>query len=346
MRWPRRSHSATDLSVEPAAVRRRAAEAGMALDDAQLAAADALSRPSSTSGVYIWGPVGRGKSWLMDCYFDLLPTERKTRVHFHTFFTALHALLHRHGHRLDDALDDMLGDVEVVCFDEFQVDDPADGLFVRRLLDALLTRSVQLLVTSNHPPSGLMPNPLFHSMFADTIALIESAMLVVEVDAGVDYRTVETSGERTGFAAGRWVHAASASDTATAGLVWPEPTEAVVLSPNGHPVRALATRPRRGQVWFDFADLCATPTAPADYAAIADTFTWWVISGVPDPSEMEREPTRRFVHVVDVLYDRSLRTDLVTYSTAEHFLSRADSFTGPARTISRLHSLHRSAPPH
>lgn len=204
---------------------------------------------------------------------------------------------------------------------------------------------MQLIVTSNHPPSGLMPNPLFHSMFTDTIALIESAMLIVEVDAGVDYRTIETSGKRTGFAAGHWIHATSAADTAPAGFMWPEPTEAVMLSPNGHPVRALATRPY-GQVWFDFADLCARPTAPADYAAIADTFTWWVISGVPDPSEMEREPTRRFAHVVDVLYDRALRTDLVTYSTAEQFLSRAGSFSGPARTISRLHSLHRSAPPH
>ncbi|WP_235606338.1 cell division protein ZapE [Rhodococcus sp. PBTS 1] len=331
--------------MEPAAVRQRAAEAGMPLDASQLTAVDALSS-SGSSGVFLYGPVGRGKSWLMDCYFDLLPTEHKTRVHFHTFFAALHALLHRHGHRLDDALDDMLGDVAVVCFDEFQVDDPADGLFVRRLLDALLARSVRLIVTSNQPPSGLMPNPLFHSMFTDAIALIESAMLVVEVDTGVDYRTVESSRDRTGFATGRWIHAASVADAATAGLVWPEPTEAVVLTPNGHPVRALATRPRRGQVWFDFADLCATPTAPTDYAAVADVFTWWVISGVPDPSDMEREPTRRFVHVVDVLYDRSLRTDLVTCSTAEHFLSRAGSFTGPDRTISRLHSLHRSAPPH
>jgi cell division protein ZapE len=159
MRHPRK----LDNPVSAAAFRRAASAAGLELDASQLAAAEALEHAGS-SGVYLWGPVGRGKSWLMDTYLQLSPAPRKRRFHFHGFFTEPHTELHRTGHRLDDALENILGGLDVVCFDGFQVDDPADGIFVRRLLDALLARSSRLILTSNQPPHGLMPNPLFHSM--------------------------------------------------------------------------------------------------------------------------------------------------------------------------------------
>lgn len=325
------------------AILRAATDVGYTLDAAQLAAAGALERAGS-SGVYLWGPVGRGKSWLMDTYLHLMPAARTRRFHFHDFFSDLHTQLHLYGHRLDEALDRMVGGLDVVCFDEFSVDDPADGIFARRLLDALLARSTRLILTSNQPPQGLMPNPLFHSMFEPTIALIETSLRVVEVNGPVDYRTITTGLERLGFAAGRLLSPSTPAYLDSIDLAFPEVTDAVFLDPLGHSIRAL--RLGHGQVWFDFDDLCATPTSPADYAAVAANFPWWVISGVPTITEMDREPARRFAHVVDVLYDRSIRLDLIVEAPAYDFLSDAQGHEGFARTTSRLHQLADTAATH
>lgn len=337
MRLPGRSRYEL-ATVSAADMRRAASSAGLTMDAAQLSAADALERVGS-SGVYLWGPVGRGKSWLMDTYLELAPTSRKKRLHFHDFFAHLHTELHRHDHRLDAALDALLGGQEVLCFDEFQVDDPADGIFVRRLLELLLARPVRLILTSNQPPQGLMPNPLFHSTFESTIALIETSLEVVEVNGPVDYRTVTSGRNDCGFARGRWIFTADPAHLDSLGLPWPNSADAAVLTPHGHMIRALFAR--NNKVWFNFDDLCAQPTSAADYATIADDFPWWVVSGVPCLAEMGGEPPQRFAHLIDVLYDRGLRVDLISDSSACDFPLEAPAHANLARTTSRLHQLAR-----
>lgn len=307
---------------------------GFALDAAQTAAVQVLA--AGGENVYLWGPVGRGKSWLMATYFAALPARRKKRLHFHEFFRDLHRAIRRHHNDLDAALDELLHGLDVVCFDEFHVHDPADGVFVTRLLPALLARHIRVVLTSNYPPDGLLPNPLFHDDFVPTIRLIERATRVVTVDGPLDYRTVSRTS--TGFAAGWWVSPGGTEQSAGLGLTPPEGGGGV-LAPAGHPVRYLGASGRR--IWFDFAGLCENTTAPVDYLAVADRFTEWVIGDVPDLRTAGREPAQRFANVVDVLYDRDV-TPLFVATVPLRELAEGDRLpVDIARVLSRLGQLRR-----
>ncbi|MBY8855492.1 cell division protein ZapE [Nocardia sp. CA2R105] len=300
MRWTRRTvRSRRSGRVDVAVFHRAAAELGFTLDDAQRRAAAALA---SDRNLYLWGPVGRGKSWLMATYFAAVPTERKLRVHFHEFFRDLHRAIHRHGSDLSAALDDLLGERDVLCFDEFHVHDVADGKFISRLLAEILDRDLRVIVTSNYPPHSLLPNPLFHDDFLPTIELIERSLTVIAVAGPVDYRT--TADHETGFAAGWWVSPGAPEQLERLGLHPPSPDEFRTLVPAAHPIRV--RRATAAQLWIDFADLCENATAPVDYLALTHDFPMWVISGVPTLRDVGRESAQRFANVVDVLYDRDI----------------------------------------
>ena len=259
MRWrPRRPRRVDVPFVSRRVFDTAALEDGLVLDSAQGDAIDALLSAGSR-GVYLWGGVGRGKSWLMDVYFAALPTERKRRLHFHEFLADLHSAVRRHRCDLDAALDELLAGLDVVCLDEFHVHDPADGIFVGRLSAALFERNVLVVLTSNYPPDGLLPNPLFHEGFVPTIELIERSLTVVGVNGPVDYRTVRSRHD-TGFAAGAWISPGNDIQLSALGLHRPGTSERRVLRPAGHPLPAQRVRP--DCLWFDFRDLCGGTTAP------------------------------------------------------------------------------------
>ncbi|WP_430331187.1 cell division protein ZapE [Rhodococcus sp. ACT016] len=312
---------------------------GFALDARQRHAAAELEAADGR-WVYLWGPVGRGKSWLMDTYFAAVPTDHKLRVHFHGFFLALHSSITKHRYDLRTGLDALLGDVRLLCFDEFHVHDIGDAKFLERLLPALLDRGVMLVVTSNHPPEALLPNPLFHDAFVPTIALIERTMTVVTVDGAQDYRTV-TGPHDTGFAAGILATGGDPGQLERLGLTRPLPGESRLLRPSGHPIEALRTDP--DCLWFRFADLCGATTAPADYLALARSYGNWVVSEVPTLQDAGRDASQRFVNLVDVLYDNDIP---VVFLADEQFFE-ATGIDCPAadieRVTSRLRQL-RSAP--
>ncbi|PTR28642.1 cell division protein ZapE [Rhodococcus sp. OK519] len=335
MRWPWRvSHP--DLSVPAAAFDRAAQTQGFTIDHAQQ---QAISRLQNTSGrgTYLWGPVGRGKSWLMATYFAALPTEHKRRVHFHEFFRELHTAIRRHHNDLDAALDSILDGVHVLCFDEFHLHDIADAKFVERLLPDLFDRHVALVVTSNYPPHRLLPNPLFHESFTPTIELIEQSLEIVEVDGQQDYRT--ESRHVSGFASGRWMTPGDADQLAGLGLEHPGPDELRTLTPCGHPLVAL--RAEAHCLWFDFRDLCEHTTAPADYLALASRYDRWTLSGIPDLAHAGREPTQRFANLVDVLYDK----DVPAVFLAECSLDSLTTAETPPADIDRILSRLRQLQP-
>ncbi|CAM2771163.1 cell division protein ZapE [Prescottella defluvii] len=285
--------------------------------------------------MYLWGPVGRGKTWLVSTYFAALPTEHKRRVHFHEFFRELHTEIRRHRNDLDAALAAMLDGVEVLCFDEFHVHDIADAKFVERLLPTLSARQVTLVVTSNYPPHRLLPNPLFHDTFTPTIELIEQSLEVVVVDGPRDYRT--GSDHAAGFSAGHWVVPADAEQLALLGLGRPDPTERRTMSPCGHPIVALRAEP--DYLWLDFADVCEHTTAPSDYLALAALFDRWVISGIPDLAHTGHEAAQRFANLVDVLYDRDVQATFLARRSLDSLTTTGQLPVDIDRILSRLGQL-------
>ncbi|WP_407444507.1 cell division protein ZapE [Rhodococcus sp. (in: high G+C Gram-positive bacteria)] len=307
-----------------------AAELGFALDDAQRRAVATLA--DVDRNVYLWGPAGRGKSWLMATYFAATPTDRKRRVHFHEFFRDLHLAIRRHRSNLSAALDELLSDVDLLCFDEFHVHDPADGKFIARLMPALLDRHIRVVLTSNYPPRSLLPNPLFHDDFLPTIELIERSLTVVEIDGALDYRTMSRHGD--GFAAGWWVTPGTAEQRARLGLRSPHPDERKILTPAGYPVHV--RRVADHSLWFDFGELCGTSTAPVDYLALARRHSEWVIEGVPDLRTAGREPAQRFANLVDVLYDRDVTPFFLAATSVDVVADGARLPVDIARTVSRL----------
>ncbi|MFF3227834.1 cell division protein ZapE [Nocardia suismassiliense] len=270
---------------------------------------DRRGRPvKGRRGVYLWGRPGRGKTMVMDRFFAGVGSDRKRRFHFHQFFVRLHEAAHATG-SIDAAVAALLGDARLVCFDEFHVHDIGDAMLIARMLDALFARRVTLVVTSNYPPEQLLPNPLFHDSFLPTIARIAADLEVVSVDGPVDYRTRadRTITRSAGFAAGayRIVSAELPHDTP------PLPVE----HPNGEELTADSVSVQIGTrrltalsaddttLTIEFAALCGTSTAAADYVELSQRFGRWIICDVPPLHDVPPDWAMRFVNVVDVLYD-------------------------------------------
>jgi len=310
------------------AVRQAAEAESLVLDGAQLAVLPLLDRAgaaaisgedATVSSVYLWGPPGRGKTWLLDAFYDSVPVAGKRRLHFHDFFRELHARTFegygRKGYAQQSAfaagLDALLGDARLLCFDEFHVNGPADAAFVTRLLRQVVERGIVLVATSNYAPHELLPDPMFHHLFEPGIELITTRLQVAALDGELDYRSARPRG-RSGFAAGHHLREPDEAALESAGLRTPEPEEAAVLAPGS--VALKAARAADGQLWFTFAELCGTRSAASDYLALARDYRHWVVSGVPDTTHEDPNAWQRFGNLVDVLYDAGCRLDVLGFS--------------------------------
>ncbi|MET8539956.1 cell division protein ZapE [Kitasatospora sp. NPDC004799] len=335
---------------------RAAHRRGFTLSPAQEAAAERLGRLAGELArpawrlrrpprhLYLWGPVGRGKSWLVDTFLDGLPTPHKRRLHFHDFFRRLHEGVAQHdtaprrsardGAAVDRAVDDLLGDCRILVFDEFHAHDAGDAMLVARLFRTLLDRRITLVTTSNYPPAGLMPDPLYHHLFEPTIRLIEERMDVLDVAGPVDFRRpaqdrptqdrptqdrpVQDQPPRDQpprdlrFATGAVLRP---GQEAAAGLTPPGPGEAAPVTAHHRELPARAVREGAGEaeglVWFGFDALCEGRTAVPDYLALAERFPTLVLDGVPPLTEASADGRQRFANLVDVCCDRDVRLVLI-----------------------------------
>lgn len=302
-----------------------ASAAGFSLDPAQRDAIRLLA--SAARPLYLHGPAGRGKTWIMDVAYAAARATRKKRVHFHAFFPALHSAIFRNGHNLDAALDELVGDLELLCFDEFHVHDVADGVLVRRLLDALHERGIAMVVTSNYAPERLLPNPLFHGTFEPAIAAIRARFDVIEVDGGRDHRR---AGGTTGFAAGSWI----------TGSVVPAPTGSHVIRGE----REIVVRDVDERILHaTFSDLCDRPLGAADYARLAGLRAHWRLLAVPPLDSLTASAAQRFANLVDVAADRGVRIDFHAAGPVDALAETPVPPLDLARTLSRLRSLHHEA---
>ena len=256
-------------------------------------------------GLYLWGGVGRGKTYLMDWFFDSLQVPAKRRVHFHRFMRDVHdalAALPSQPDPLEVVAGQWRQGVQVLCLDEFIVTDIADAMILHRLLRALFARGMTMVMTSNTKPEFLYRNGLQRQLFLPAIALLETHTHVFELVGSVDYRLRSLTQAGVYFVG-------AAGDRCLADhfehLTGGHGAVADSFSVNGRTFRARRVGPDCS--WFDFRDLCGTPRAVADYIEIARLFHTVLLSGLPVLSAEHEASARRFVHLIDALYDHRIK---------------------------------------
>lgn len=301
----------------------------------------ARNRPRwpAVAGAYIWGRVGRGKTYLVDTFFDCLPFEHKTRVHFHTFMRRTHQALNRLEREVDPlklVARDWAAQYRVICLDEFHVGDITDAMLLANLLDALINDGVTLIATSNEAPQNLYRDGLQRERFLPAIALLEQRLDVFELAGEHDYRLRALSQApvyyRTGEGDSDWeltrMFAAIAPNEAIEG-------GHIEVDGRVIPVHSLAD----GIAWFDFDVLCRGARATGDYIEIARTHHTLIISDLPVLGNDDNDATRRLINLVDELYDRNV--NLIISAAAEpEGLYEGRRLAQPfLRTISRLREM-------
>lgn len=258
-------------------------------------------------GLYMWGGVGRGKTWLMDLFLASLPFKDKQRSHFHRFMHAVHDDLKKLGYRenpLELVAERTARHTRVLCFDEFFVADIADAMLLGTLFDALFRRGVTLVATSNVPPQSLYKDGLQRARFLPAIQLIEQHTEVINVDGGTDYRLRTLEHATTWFDAG-------APDT---GKRMEQLYTAIAGEP-GHAHQSLTVEHRKLQVyrlsgdvaWFEFRQLCDGPRGQNDYIELARCYHTVFLSNIPVLDAEHENQSRRFIALVDEFYDRSVK---------------------------------------
>ncbi|MCL4104179.1 UNVERIFIED_CONTAM: hypothetical protein GTU68_035041, partial [Idotea baltica] len=258
-------------------------------------------------GLYLWGGVGRGKTYLVDTFFDALPIERKTRVHFHRFMQRVHAQLHQlEGEKnpLELVANQLAAESVIICFDEFFVSDIADAMILGGLMEALFERGVSLVATSNIIPAKLYENGLQRQRFLPVIALIEKYTEVVNLDAGVDYRLralEQTELYHSPLDAQADIRLGESFDNLAPelGKHW----ERIEINSRYLTSRRVAD----DVVWFDFDELCDGPRSANDYIEIARIYHAVLISGVPAMGVEQDDQARRFITMIDEFYDRNVK---------------------------------------
>lgn len=300
------------------------------------------NRWNDVAGLYIWGGVGRGKTFLMDLFFETLEIEQKRRSHFHRIMQDVHLRLKELG-EIEDPLDrvarDIASDARVLCFDEFFVSDIGDAMILGRLLEGLFRRGVTLVATSNTRPDELYKDGLQRQRFLPAIDSLNAHTHVVHMDGDTDYRlrllrqagtylltTDETAPDRL---------RAFFDETASS-----EIREARELNINGRAIRA--RRCAKGVAWFDFVDLCDGPRGQADYIEIARWYPTVILSGIPELDATREDQARRFIALVDEFYDRRVKLIVAADRPVERLYSGGKLRFEFERTASRLLEMQSS----
>ncbi|MFV0277124.1 MAG: cell division protein ZapE [Parahaliea sp.] len=296
-------------------------------------------QPEPEVGLYFWGGVGRGKTYLVDTFYDCLPFGDKLRVHFHRFMQRVHAelkSLEGEKNPLEKVADRLAAQASVICFDEFFVTDIADAMILGGLMQALFARGVTLVATSNIVPSRLYENGLQRQRFLPAIALLERYTEVVNVDSGVDYR-LRTLRQAE-------LYHCPLGEEADASLR--QSFEHLALEPGQHweriPIngRYITCRRLAGEVaWFDFAELCEGPRSQNDYIELASDFQAVLISGVKALGRENDDTARRFINLVDEFYDRNVKLVLAAERPLLELYSGGRLAFEFQRTVSRLQEM-------
>ena len=300
-------------------------------------------------GLYVWGEVGRGKTMLMDLFYEALPLKAKRRAHFHAYMADVHERIHAWRQRLkagevtgDDPIKPVAAalaeEASVLCFDEFAVTDIADAMILGRLFGALFGHGVVVVATSNRPPDDLYKDGLNRALFLPFIELLKERAEVLRLDSRTDFR-LEKIGDSPVYFTPLGEEADAAMDdlfVRLTGGVAPKPTTLTVY---GHAVEVPAQA--SGVARFSFEDLCSKPLAASDFLAIARAYHTVFVDRIPRLVHERRNEARRFILLIDVLYERHVRLVASAEVAADDLYegqSGAETFEF-SRTASRLHEM-------
>jgi cell division protein ZapE len=292
-------------------------------------------------GLYLCGPVGRGKTMLMDLFFSAVSGVRKRRVHFHAFMLDVHDRIERERRAatrqpIVKVAADIAAEAHLLCFDEFQVNDIADAMILERLFTALIEAGAVVVATSNLAPRELYPHGLHRERLLPFIALLEDRLDLIGLDSGRDYRLARLGGRPV------YYHPLDAAAHLALEQCFAELTDGAAGAPAtiavmGRPLDV--PRAARGVAWFGFAELCAGPLAAADYLAIAERFAAVIVEGIPRLGRDDRDAARRLNILVDTLYDAHRLLIASAEVPPEAIYAEGDGVFEFRRTISRLHEM-------
>lgn len=295
-------------------------------------------------GLYIQGEVGRGKTMLMDLFCAHAGIEPKRRTHFHAFMQDIHARLHEARRGAKDPLltvaNAVAAEARLLCLDEMQIADIADAMIVGRLFDILLARGSVVVTTSNLKPADLYKDGLNRQLFLPFIKLMEEKLDVVTLDSPTDYRLGRVRGHET------FIHPLGPDADRRLQQLWVKLTDtergdATTLDVLG---RKLAVpQAAHGAARFTFADLCEAPLGPPDYLALAQTFRTLFIEHIPLLTPRHRNPSKRFILLIDTLYDAHVRLVASAAAAPEALYSEGHHAQEFLRTISRLQEMQSAS---
>lgn len=294
-----------------------------------------LKPPEIPRGVYMWGGVGRGKSFLMDSFYSVVPVVRKTRVHFHEFMRSVHRELDELkmiANPLDEVARRLAKKYRLICFDEFHVTDIADAMILYNLFKALFQNGVSFIITSNFEPDTLYTDGLHRDRMLPTISLLKEKLDILNVDGGNDYRKralTQVNAYHTPLGA----QSDEALRTAFARIAETS-DENPLINVEGRQLKAL--RRAGGVIWFDFATLCGGPRSQNDYLEIASRFHAVILSDMPAMSVGMGSEARRFIWLIDVLYDHKVKLLISAAVEMDKLYTDGALLMEFQRTVSRL----------
>jgi len=295
-----------------------------------------LLSPAVPKGIYVWGGVGRGKSFLMDVFFACVPYKRKRRIHFHNFMAEVHhemKILAAAKDPLMALADNIAKSTRLLCFDEFHVSDIADAMILGRLIKAMFERGVVMIITSNSSPDELYANGLQRQKFLPAIELIKQHLKQINIDGGNDYRLREMPTAPL-FMLTEDIESEARMKAIFHRLAAGTLLPAQQIEIQGRPIAVIKLAQK--VAWFDFRVLCGSPRSQADYLEIALRYPTIFISDIPQMTANEAEEAQRFVWLVDVLYDNRVKLVASAAAALKEISTPIAQLPEFSRAVSRL----------